>query len=94
MRNSIKLWDTNDEDSIFIINDDVILVSSLYRDSMLLDISKEGLISKILKSEKMSGYFEYYVSGKKSFITYEDIIAKLKEQIVDSRSDVDKLLNE
>lgn len=150
VRKSIELWNMNSKGNIYIINKEGILVSSLYKDTMLLNMSKEDFVSKILKSKDKSGYFIDNVSGEKSFVTYvyssnpewyfirvipyggiydnikriglitaillilnitiglflayvvtgkakksiDDIIDGLKKQIVDNRSDLDRLKDE
>jgi len=70
VRKSIELWNKEMNGNVCIINNKGTLVSSLYKDNMLQDISQEEFVDKILKSKKQSGYFECNVSGVKSFVTY------------------------
>ena len=70
VRKSIDLWSKGIEGSVCIINEEGLLVSSLYRDELLQDISKDEFVEKILKYKKEIGYFVCNVSGIKSFVTY------------------------
>ena len=70
VRKSIELWNKGMKGDMCIINEEGLLVSSLHKDEMLRDISQEEFASKILKSEKETGYFICNVSGVKSFATY------------------------
>lgn len=70
VRKSIDLWSKGIEGSLCVINEEGLLVSSLYRDELLQDMSKDEFVEKILKYKKEIGYFVCNVSGIKSFVTY------------------------
>ncbi len=70
VRNIIELYNKDIEGSLYVINKDGILVSSIYNNELLQDISQEGFISGILDSQSDTGYFIESIDGKKSFVTY------------------------
>lgn len=70
VKNSLELWSKGIKGNVCIMNKEGILVSNLYNNEMFEDISQEEFASKILKSEKETGYFISNVSGVKSFATY------------------------
>lgn len=70
VRESIVSWNNSMSGSICIMDSEGKMVSSLYREQMLQDISQEEFASRILKSGKETGYFICNVSGVKSFVTF------------------------
>ncbi len=70
MKESLELWNKDMEGDICVINNEGLVVSSLYNGVFLQDLSGNAFVSKILGSKQESGYFVDNVSGIKSFVTY------------------------
>ncbi|MEN6312690.1 MAG: helix-turn-helix domain-containing protein [Clostridiaceae bacterium] len=66
----IESWNKDIKGDLCIMNEKGIMVSSLYKNEMLLDMAQEEFASKILETEKETGYFVCKVSDAKSFVTY------------------------
>ncbi len=77
IKESIELWNTDMEGSIYIVNNEGLLVSSLNKGVFLQDISGDSFNTRILNEDNESGYFVDNISGTKSFITY--VYAKTPE---------------
>lgn len=69
-RNSLELWSKEIDGDLCILNEDGVLVSSLYNGSFMESIRSNEFADRILKAENKTGYFISNVSGVKSFVTY------------------------
>lgn len=70
VRNTIESWNKAMKGDICIMNDEGILVSSLYTDAMLQDVTGDKFASGILSSKNETGSFICNVQNRKSFVTY------------------------
>ncbi len=70
VRNSIESWNSAMKGDICIMNEKGVLVSSLYKDDMLYDISQEEFSSRIRNYKNDTGSFICNMSDKKHFVTY------------------------
>lgn len=77
MKNIITSMDSNYKGNTFIINNKGIMMTKDDKNALLTDISDEGYINKILKSEKPFDYFVDTVNGEKSLVTY--VLSKDKQ---------------
>jgi len=70
IKDSLELWSQEINGDLCIVNEEGILVSSLYNGSFMESLSSSEFVDRILKAENKSGYFISSVSGVKSFVTY------------------------
>ncbi|MEN6316602.1 MAG: AraC family transcriptional regulator [Clostridiaceae bacterium] len=70
VKNSIESFNNNIKGELCIMNEEGVLVSSLYKDDILNNISHEDFASGILNSKNDTGSFICDVQNTKSFITY------------------------
>jgi AraC-like DNA-binding protein len=70
MKNSIATLDKRRDGGIFIMDSKGLLVSSVYKDQMLSDLSRQEFAQTILQSGEESGHFIGEVEGAKSLVTY------------------------
>lgn len=70
VRDTIESWNKAMKGDICIMDGEGVLVSSLYRDEMLQDVTREEFASRILDSENETGSFLCNVENSKAFVTY------------------------
>jgi two-component system response regulator YesN len=70
MKKAIATMDKSQSGGIIIIDSDGVLVSSIYKDQMLSDLSHQAFVQDILHAEEKSGHFIGDVDGVKSLVTY------------------------
>ena len=69
-KDSLELWSQEIEGDLCIVNEEGILVSSLYNGRFMESLHSSEFVDRILKAENKTGYFISNVSGVKSFVTY------------------------
>ncbi|SDD03777.1 Helix-turn-helix domain-containing protein [Paenibacillus sp. UNCCL117] len=70
MINAISAMDKSREGGIFIMDSGGVLVSSIYKDQILSNVSRQEFAQQILQSGDSSGHFIGDVDGTRSLVTY------------------------
>ena len=70
MKQAIATIDKSQSGGIIILDAGGVLVSSIYKDQMLNDLSQQAFVKEIMQAEQKSGHFIGQVDGTKSLVTY------------------------
>ncbi|NQX58112.1 AraC family transcriptional regulator [Paenibacillus qinlingensis] len=70
MKKAITSMDKKKNGSIIIMDNNGVLVSSVYHDQILSDVSRQAFAQRILQSQKSSDHFIGDVDGVKSLVTF------------------------
>jgi two-component system response regulator YesN len=70
MKNAISTMDKSRKGGIFIMDAKGVLVSSIYKDQILSNVSRQEFAQRILQSGEAAGHFIGDVDGTRSLVTY------------------------